>query len=83
MDIGGIMVEIDWLNLAVLVVIVVALVNFIKAITLNKLGYFYMLIALALGFGVYAIAIYAPDFVKIGLAIGLSASGIYDLAVKK
>ena len=77
------MLNINWLDTGVLVVIVVALVNFIKAITLNKLGYFYMLIAVALGFGVYAIAIYAPDFVKIGLAIGLVASGIYDLAVKK
>ena len=76
------MVEIDWLNLAVLVVIVVALVNFIKMAIGNKLGYFYMLIALALGFGVYAIAIYAPAFVKIGLAIGLSASGIYDIYKK-
>ncbi len=77
------MVNIDWLNTGVLVVIVVALVNALKAATLNKLGYWYMLIAVALGFGVYAVAVYAPDFVKIGLAIGLVASGIYDLAVKK
>lgn len=77
------MLNINWLDTGVLVVIVVALVNALKAATLNKLGYWYMLIAVALGFGIYAIALYAPDFVKIGLAIGLVASGIYDLAVKK
>ena len=77
------MLNINWLDTSVLVVIVVALVNALKAATLNKLGYWYMLIAVALGFGVYAVAIYAPDFVKIGLAIGLVASGIYDLAIKK
>ncbi len=77
------MLNINWLDTGVLVVIVVALVNFVKSATGNKLGYFYMLIAVALGFGIYAVAIYAPEFVKIGLAIGLVASGIYDLAVKK
>ncbi len=77
------MLNINWLDTSILVVIVVALVNAIKAATLNKLGYWYLLISVALGFGVYAVAIYAPDFVKIGLAIGLVASGIYDLAVKK
>ena len=76
------MIDINWLDTAVLVVIVVAVVNAIKAATQNKLGYWYMLIAVALGFGIYAIALYAPEFVKIGLAIGLASSGIYDLTKK-
>ena len=77
------MLNINWLDTGVLVVIVVALVNAIKAATKDKLGYWYMLMAVALGFGIYAVSLYAPDFVKVGLAIGLVASGIYDLAVKK
>jgi len=76
------MIDINWLDTAVLVVIVVAVVNAIKVATQNKLGYWYMLIAVALGFGVYAIALYAPEFVKIGLAIGLTSSGIYDITKK-
>jgi len=76
------MIDINWLDTAVLVVIVVAVVNAIKVATQNKLGYWYMLIAVVLGFGVYAIALYAPEFVKIGLAIGLTSSGIYDITKK-
>jgi hypothetical protein len=74
---------IDWLDTAVLVAIVIALVNAIKTASGNKWGYWYMLIAIAFGFGVYAISIYAPDFVKMGLAIGLASSGIYDIYSKK
>ena len=73
------MIEINWLDTAVLVAIVVALVNAIKAATDNKLGYWYMLISVGVGFGVYALGLYAPAFVKVGLAIGLAASGIYDI----
>lgn len=76
------MINIDWLNTGVLVLIVVALVNALKAATQNKLGYWYMLIAVALGFGIYAVSLYAPDFVKVGFAIGLVASGIYDVSKK-
>lgn len=73
------MIDINWLDTAVLVAIVVALVNAIKTATGNKLGYWYMLISIAIGFGIYALGLYAPSFVKIGLAIGLAASGIYDI----
>ena len=74
---------IDWLDTAVLVAIVISLVNAIKSATNNKLGYWYMLISVALGFGVYALSLYAPEFVKMGFAIGLASAGIYDIYTKK
>ena len=76
------MVNIDWLDTAVLVAIVIALTNAIKKATGDKLGYWYMLISMGLGFAVYAIGLYAPEYVKMGLAIGLVASGIYDIYKK-
>ena len=77
------MININWLDTGVLVVIVIALVNAIKKATGDKLGYWYMLFSVALGFAVYGIGIYAPEFVKIGLALGLTASGIFDIYSKK
>jgi uncharacterized membrane-anchored protein len=77
------MVTINWLDAGFLVLMVIALVNAIKTASSNKWGYWYMLISLALGFGMYALALYAPEFVKIGFAIGITASGIYDVYQKK
>ena len=77
------MLNIDFLDIAVLVVITVAVVNVIKEATGNKLGQWYMLISAGIGAVVYAIGLYAPDVVKGFIAVGLVASGLYDLAIKK
>ena len=76
------MIGIDWLSTAVLIAITIAIVNAIKTATGNKLGYWYMLISVGIGAGVYAIGAYAPDMIKNMLVIGLAASGLYDVYKK-
>ncbi len=70
--------EIDWTNILFLIAIVYAFTNAIKTATKDKLGYWYMLIAIALGFGAVYFAAYAPAIIKMGLIVGAGASGIYD-----
>jgi len=76
------MINIDFLDIAVLVVITVAVVNVIKKATGDKLGQWYMLISAGVGAAIYAIGMYAPDVVKGFLAVGLVASGLYDIVKK-
>jgi len=76
------MINIDFLDIAVITVITIAVVNAIKEATGNKLGYWYMLISAGVGALVYAIGMYAPDTVKGFLAVGLVASGLYDIYKK-
>ena len=72
--------DINWLDLTVLVAITIALVNTIKQATGDRLGMWYTLISFGVGFIVYLIGLFAPDIVKVGLSIGLVASGIYVTA---
>ena len=76
------MINIDFLDIAVLVVITVAVVNVIKKATGDKLGQWYMLISAGVGAVIYAIGMYAPDVVKGFVAVGLVASGLYDIYKK-
>jgi len=76
------MINIDFLDIAVLVIITVAIVNVIKKATGDKLGQWYMLISAGVGAVIYAIGMYAPDVVKGFLAVGLVASGLYDIVKK-
>ena len=76
------MINIDFLDIAVLVIITVAVVNVIKKATGDKLGQWYMLISAGVGAVIYAIGLYAPDVVKGFLAVGLVASGLYDIVKK-
>jgi len=76
------MINIDFLDIAVLVIITVAIVNVIKKATGDKLGQWYMLISAGVGAAIYAIGMYAPDVVKGFLAVGLVASGLYDIVKK-
>ena len=73
------MINIDFLDITILVVITVAIVNLIKDVTGNKLGYWYMLISAGVGAALYAIGMYAPDVVIAFIAVGLVASGLYDI----
>ena len=76
------MINIDFLDITILVVITVAVVNVIKKATGDKLGQWYMLISAGVGAVIYAIGMYAPDVVKGFLAVGLVASGLYDIVKK-
>jgi len=76
------MINIDFLDITVLVIITVAVVNVIKKATGDKLGQWYMLISAGVGAAIYAIGMYAPDVVKGFLAVGLVASGLYDIVKK-
>lgn len=74
---------IDWGSTAFLVAIVYALTEFVKTLAKDKLGQWVRLIAIALGFGAIYFATYAPEIVKLGFIIGITASGIYDIRVGK
>lgn len=77
------MINIDFLDIAVLTVITVAIVNAIKSAVGDKIkGNWYMLISAGVGAAIYAIGMYAPDVVKGFIAVGLVASGIYDIYKK-
>lgn len=76
------MINIDFLDIAILVVITVAIVNVIKKATGDSLGQWYMLISAGVGAVIYAIGLYAPDVVKGFIAVGLVASGLYDIYKK-
>ena len=76
------MINIDFLDITILVVITVAVVNVIKKATGDKLGQWYMLISAGVGAVIYAIGMYAPDVVKGFVAVGLVASGLYDIYKK-
>ena len=76
------MINIDFLDIAVLVIITVAVVNVIKKATGDSLGLWYTLISAGVGAVIYAIGLYAPDVVKGFVAVGLVASGLYDIYKK-
>ena len=76
------MINIDFLDITILVVITVAIVNAIKKATGDTLGQWYMLISAGVGAALYAIGMYAPDVVIAFIAVGLVASGLYDVYKK-
>ena len=63
------MINIDFLDIAVLVIITVAIVNVIKKATGESLWQWYMLISAGVGAVIYAIGMYAPDVVKGFIAV--------------
>ena len=75
------MFNIDFLDIAIIVTITAALVNFIKQIVVEKtgkeLGQWYLLISAGVGAAIFAVGLYAPDIVKSFIAVGLVASGLY------
>ena len=76
------MINIDFLDITILVAVTLAIVNFIKKATNDTLGYWYMLISVGVGAALYAIGLYAPPIVIAFIAVGLVASGIYDVYKK-
>jgi len=76
------MINIDFLDITVLVVITLAVVNAIKKSIKKDLGQWIVLISAGVGAVIYAIGMYAPDVVKGFVAVGLVASGLYDIYKK-
>ena len=76
----------DWKEIAFQIPMVIALVTLVKKLTNEKLGQYYMLIALGFAFAVVYLAMadsfIVLDFVKQSLIVGLSAAGVYNVANK-
>ena len=70
------------LDIATVGLITIAIVNRIKAeVTLKS--FYYTIIAIVVGAGLYAISVYAPQVVIGMIFAGLIGSGIYDIANKQ
>ena len=79
--------DINWGELAFQVAIVIAIVNWIKALSKNKLGSYSVLISMGVAFIVVFLAtmpnpIVWFELVKSATVTGLSASGFYVIAGK-
>jgi len=76
----------DWKEIAFQIPMVIALVTLVKKLTNEKLGQYYMLIALGFAFAVVYLAMadsfVVLDFIKQSLVVGLSAAGVYNVANK-
>ena len=76
---GGDFMEMDWSSSIVLVAITIAVVNRIKKVTIPLKTYWYTVISMLVGVALYFIGMYAPPVVTGALAVGLIASGIWDI----
>ena len=76
----------DWKELVFQVPVIIALVTLIKKLTNEKLGQWYMLIAIAFAFIVVYLGnadnFILLDFIKQSLIAGLTAAGVYNVANK-
>lgn len=74
--------ELPVINVSIIVLAVIAIINRIKKEAPELKSYVYTLMAFGVGAAVYAIFIYAPSPIPIIFAIGLAASGIFDIFSK-
>lgn len=79
--------EINFGSLIAQVAITVAIVNYVKAASKDKLGFYAILVAIGIGFILTILGILPAQIdwlfvIKNTLTIGLSAAGIYKLAGK-
>jgi Sec-independent protein secretion pathway component TatC len=76
----------DWKEIVFQVPVVIALVTLVKKLTAEKLGQWYMLIAIGFAFAVVGLAtadsFNTIEFVKQSLIVGLTAAGVYNVANK-
>ena len=70
------------LNYALIVFIVIAVINRIKAEVKPLPSWAYTVMAIVLGAALYAVAVYAPPIVAGFIYIGGAASGIFDVYSK-
>lgn len=73
----------DWTNTVILVALTIAIVNRIKSEAPKIKGSWYTLIAFGVGAILYFIGLYAPAAITVPLAIGITASGIFDIYKQK
>ncbi len=71
------------LNVGLIVFITIAVINRIKAEVKPLAPYWYTIMAIVIGAGLYAIALYAPSVVTGFVCIGGAAAGIFDVYAKK
>jgi len=71
--------NLEIIDVSVIVLVTIAIINRIKSEAPELKSYFYTLMSFAVGAVVYAIFTYAPPPVPVIVAIGLAASGIYDI----
>jgi len=71
------------LDFATIAIITIAIVNRLKSELPEIKPIFYTLMSIAIGAGLYAVAIYASDVAKGFIFAGLIASGIYDVYKKQ
>lgn len=76
----------DWKEVAFQIPVVIALVTLIKKLTEDKLGQYYMLIAMGFALAVVYLSMADSfvllDFIKQSIIVGLSACGVYNVANK-
>jgi type IV secretory pathway VirB2 component (pilin) len=83
--------ELSWGDLAKLIPLIpinIALVNWIKGLSNDKLGKWAMLVSVVLGFGVVFLAtmpnpIIWYAFVRDSIILGLTSAGIFDIYAKQ
>jgi len=80
---GGEIMDNMILDFAIIAAITIAIVNRLKAELPAIKPIFYTLISIAIGAGLYAVKLYAPDVVIGFIFAGLIASGIYDVYKKQ
>ena len=68
------------LTYTIIILMTVAIVNRIKAEGPKLKDFWYTLISIGVGAGLYAISLYAPVVVQGFVFIGAAASGIFDVA---
>lgn len=79
--------NIDFGSLVIQIAITIAVVNYIKAASKDKLGFYAILVAIGVGFILTILGILPAQIdwlfvIKNTLTIGLSAAGVYKLADK-
>lgn len=74
----------NWGDLIFQVAVVIAVLTWIKKLTKESLGHYYMLISMGVAFVIVFLAMaesfVALDYVRQSIIVGLSASGTFDIA---
>ncbi len=74
----------EWAEMAFQVAVSLALVEFIKKLTGETLGHWYMLISMGVAFVVVLLSMFNDfmwlDYVRQSIIVGLAASGVFDIA---
>lgn len=84
MDITAILAKIDTIKAMAVIIILIGVITYaiverVKAETPTLKGYWYTLISMVVGAGIFAIFVYAPIIVLAFLFVGLFASGVFDI----